>query len=262
MTSSAATKSVARAVADLSDGVIIATVDINAPIERVFRALTTPAELVRWWGAPNVYTTTDWQMDLRKGGTFVAQGKMADGETFRVEGEYLDIKEHHTLVHTWRADFDGGHVTTVRYRLDALDAGTRVTVRHDGFAGRPESCAGHSSGWELVLDWLGGFLAPAPAKSHFMCKLIAPRPTFPSDMTESEGKLMGEHVAHWQPRLGDGTLLVFGPVIDPKGVWGVAIVHAESMEHVQSLTAGDPIVRAGLGFRYEILPMPQTLVGH
>ena len=41
----------ARAVADLSDGIILATVEVAAAAERVFRALTDPNEIPRWWGS-------------------------------------------------------------------------------------------------------------------------------------------------------------------------------------------------------------------
>lgn len=260
MTSSAK-KGAARAVADLTGGTIIATVEIAAPIERVFRAITSSEEIVRWWGAPDVYTTTEWVSDVRRGGKFRAGGAMPDGSRFAIEGEYLEVDPHHTVVHTWAPDFDEGQVTTVRYRLDTIEGGTKVTLRHEGFKGREESCASHAQGWEQVLGWLSDFAAPPATKEFFLCRLLAPRPTFPADMSEAEARLMGEHVAYWQPGLEDGTVLVFGPVFDPKGAWGVAVIRTDGAQRAKELTDGDPIVRAGLGFRYDILPMPSTLVG-
>ena len=47
----------ARAIADVSSGVILATVSIAAPPERVFRAITEPGEIVRWWGSDELYRT-------------------------------------------------------------------------------------------------------------------------------------------------------------------------------------------------------------
>ena len=41
-------------------------------------------------------------------------------------------------------------------------------------------------------------LAPTSYMHYFLNKLIPPRPTFPQDMTEVEGKVMQEHVAYWQ----------------------------------------------------------------
>lgn len=83
-------RSRARAVADLADGMILATVEIAAPPERVFRALTS-REIVEWWGADGVYRTTEWTGDVRPGGTWRASGVGADGKPFAVEGEYLEI---------------------------------------------------------------------------------------------------------------------------------------------------------------------------
>ena len=63
------------------------------------------------------------------------------------------------LVHTWRAEWDAGNVTIVTYRLEPHDAGTRLTLRHEGFADRSASCAGHTEGWERVLGWLSDHFA-------------------------------------------------------------------------------------------------------
>jgi hypothetical protein len=61
-------KSSARSVADLSEGTIVACVDIAAPPERVFRALTTE-EVTNWWGSAEMYRTTRFEIDLRVVGT-------------------------------------------------------------------------------------------------------------------------------------------------------------------------------------------------
>jgi len=53
--------------------------------------------------------------------------------------------------------------------------------------------------------------------AYFFFKLVPPRPSFPQDMTEAEGELMKRHAAYWQSLLDKGFVLVFGPVLDPKG---------------------------------------------
>ena len=55
------------AVADVQTGVVRASVEIAAPPEAVFRALTDPTELPRWWGSADAYRTNDWKVDLRPG---------------------------------------------------------------------------------------------------------------------------------------------------------------------------------------------------
>ena len=45
---------------------------IEASKERVFEALTDPAELAQWWGTDEMYWTHDWKLDLRPGAHGVA----------------------------------------------------------------------------------------------------------------------------------------------------------------------------------------------
>ncbi len=93
-----------------------------------------------------------------------------------------------------------------------------------------------------------------------LCKLLPPRATFPGDMTLEEGRLMQEHGAYWQGLAARGTAIVVGPVFDPAGVWGMAVVDVADANAASALTAEDPIVRAGAGFRYEIYPVPQAIL--
>src|SRR5262249_36528436 len=135
-------KRAARAVADLEQGVVLARVDIAVPPERVFRALTTE-ELTKWWGADEMYRTTKFSIDLRPGGRGRTEGKGADGSAFHVEGEVLEVDPPHRLVQTWKPSWEEGAPTTITYALEATPTGTKVTVRHSGFAGRAQSCEGH-----------------------------------------------------------------------------------------------------------------------
>jgi uncharacterized protein YndB with AHSA1/START domain len=70
----AGSKSRARAVADPGGGRILGVVEIAAPAARVFRALTSGDEIVRWWGSPETYRTTEWVADVRPGGRWRAGG--------------------------------------------------------------------------------------------------------------------------------------------------------------------------------------------
>jgi hypothetical protein len=44
---------------------------------------------------------------------------------------------------------------------------------------------------------------------RFLFRLISPRPTFPMDMTDSERKVMGEHVTYWTALRDKGIATVF-----------------------------------------------------
>ena len=148
-----------------------AEIFVAAPPERVFQALTDPSQTARWWGQAGLYKITERTADFRTGGKFASEGIGADGTKFRVEGEYLEIDPPHRIVHTWVPSYGGPHETIVRWELEARDVhglqhsgprkmgtGTLVRLRHEGFAGYTESCAGHRSGWIRVLGWMQAFV--------------------------------------------------------------------------------------------------------
>lgn len=95
--------------------------------------------------------------------------------------------------------------------------------------------------------------------NHFVYKLIPPRPTFDRDMNEAEAATMGRHVAYWQKLVDRGTAIVFGPVSDPAGAWGLAVVNAETSEQVRALGEADPAVASGIA-RFQICPMPGAIL--
>ncbi|UJR82372.1 SRPBCC family protein [Sandaracinus amylolyticus] len=146
-----------RSIADVTTGTVRAVVEIDAPPADVFAALTEPEQLALWWGG-DLYRTYDWQMDLRPGGAWSVKTEGRQGHS-EVRGEILEVDPPHALTLTWQASWDGFARTTIRYRLDAVSSGTRVTVVHDGFAGRPEQCENHAQGWDLVLGWLAAHAA-------------------------------------------------------------------------------------------------------
>jgi uncharacterized protein YndB with AHSA1/START domain len=145
-------KGAARAVADISQGLILASVEIAAPPERVFAAISS-AEVAAWWGSADTYRVTRWTGDLRPGGTWRSEGVSADGKPFSVGGEFLEIDPPRLLVQTWKPDWDDIH-TKIRYQVDTIPGGSRVTVRHEGFGSATASCESHAQGWERVLGWL------------------------------------------------------------------------------------------------------------
>lgn len=246
-------RAVARSIADVTRGIILAEIEILAPPERVFRALTDGAEVTRWWGDPAEYTTTSWVGDLKAGGKWRAEGVGKDGTPFHVEGEYVEVDPPRKIVQTWKPGWDPGPATMITYSLEPTKGGTRVLVRHEGFEGRAESCAGHAEGWERVLSWLGRDLVPRA--NAYLLRLIAPRPTFAFDMSPEEREIMFAHLGYWKEQLALGNVVVFGPVADPAGPWGLGVVRAADEATVQAFERGDPAIRSERGFRYERLPM-------
>lgn len=94
---------------------------------------------------------------------------------------------------------------------------------------------------------------------HFFLRLVPPRPTFLTDMREEERRLMGEHAAYMAREMAAGRVLAFGPVADPKGAFGLAIVEVPSTAAAETMTLADPAITAGCGFSYEIAPILQLI---
>jgi len=95
--------------------------------------------------------------------------------------------------------------------------------------------------------------------STFVFRLIAPRPTFALDMTETEREIMGRHAAYWQPLVDAGRMVVFGPVLDSTGSWGLGVIEAEDEDELRAFAAADPVVTSGTG-RVELGRMLQGFV--
>ncbi|WP_114939036.1 YciI family protein [Mucilaginibacter endophyticus] len=89
-------------------------------------------------------------------------------------------------------------------------------------------------------------------KKHYVIKLTGKRPTFPNDMTEDERIIMQAHSEYLKGKMKEGLVLIFGPVFDPKGVYGLGIVVVDDETQVQEIIANDPATALGT---YEVALM-------
>lgn len=146
----------ARAVADLTAGEIVATVEIAAVPGRVFRALVSE-EITGWWVRPGVFDTREWTGDVRVGGTWRAAG-MTRGQPYVQQGEFLEIDSPRRLAHTWNGAGRPDVPSVVTYVLESIGPErTRVTLRHAGFASR-DMCGAFAAGWETSFRRLAEIL--------------------------------------------------------------------------------------------------------
>jgi uncharacterized protein len=90
--------------------------------------------------------------------------------------------------------------------------------------------------------------------NYFFIKLISNRPTFPADITENEKMIMQEHSKYWKAIQDNGKCVVFGPVFDPKGAYGMGVVEADNEDEIRSMEVCDTAVIAGLA-KYEFCNM-------
>ena len=87
---------------------------------------------------------------------------------------------------------------------------------------------------------------------HYFLKLNPCRPSFAQDMTNEERAIMQQHVSYWADLMNKGLVVVFGPVLDPKSVYGIGVVEVGDEEQLKELIGNDPA--AGIN-SYEYYPM-------
>jgi uncharacterized protein len=95
--------------------------------------------------------------------------------------------------------------------------------------------------------------------AYFCCQLRPPRTTFPGDMRPDERSAMTAHGNYIRDMIVRGVILMAGPVMDPAGSWGLCVAEGDTLAEAREVMDADPVVKAGLGFRYDIHPMPSLL---
>ncbi|MGH8182317.1 MAG: YciI family protein [Rhodanobacteraceae bacterium] len=95
----------------------------------------------------------------------------------------------------------------------------------------------------------------------FFCKLVAPRSTFVQDITAAEAAVMGQHAAYWKGLIEQGIrVFALGLVAAATGGFGVGIVEVTDESALHALTDNDPAIKANIGMRYEIHPIPRGVL--
>lgn len=142
------------------------TIEIKAPPERVWRALTNATELGTWF-------------QVKIEGEIVAGNEVwmtsvhaqHSGQRFRVR--FVEMDPPRRFVWQWHpgavdpnVDYAGEPRTTVTFTLEPAGAGTRLSVAETGFdeialARRAKVYSDNSQGWTEVLGWLGRYVEAA-----------------------------------------------------------------------------------------------------
>lgn len=133
-----------------------------APRDRVFRALTDPGELARWWG-PHGFTMPEAELDLRVGGGYRFSMQPPEGGLFHLSGEFLEIDPPARLAYTfrWEEPTADDQETVVRLSLEARGRATEVSLTQGPFA-TEERLELHRRGWTDSFDRLRGLLGLGP----------------------------------------------------------------------------------------------------
>lgn len=144
-------------------------IDIAAPPARVFHALTTPEELLQWWGPEAQCITSRWELDLRPGGRWAAHGHDEACGDWVVSGEVLEYDPPRVFACTWNESLERPRAlgtTRVRYELEAIPGGTRLTLVHDGFGEFEDVRREYANGWPGILASLTAFAGTGVPAHH------------------------------------------------------------------------------------------------
>ena len=127
----------------------------DAPRELVFRCMTDPDHLARFWGpAGTSAPREDIRVDLRPGGVFeTLMVNDADGSQYPTRAVYDEVREPELLV--WTEVHSGMRVT-----VQFLDLGGRTEVRiHETNVPEPYLAPEAQAGFLTSLDRFGAYLS-------------------------------------------------------------------------------------------------------
>ena len=140
---------------------IVSEVEISAPPERVFQALTDPKQLMQWW-TNDACATELWEMEARDGGKwrFVTRKPSTGQNSTEIFGEIVEFDPPHRLAYTWLSTWHDQpeQRTVVRWELSRVGHGTRVKMTHSGLSTQPVARKGYAGGWPGVVEQLKNFV--------------------------------------------------------------------------------------------------------
>jgi uncharacterized protein YndB with AHSA1/START domain len=132
----------------MTDLSLTSSITIGAPIEDVWRALTTPVLIKQWFFG--VDTESDWNV----GSPLVHRGEY-QGKPYEDKGEILRLDPPKLLVHTHWSDVSGKpdspeHYQEVSWALSRRDGETELTITERNLPSEEDKAISEQS-WRTVL---------------------------------------------------------------------------------------------------------------
>lgn len=117
---------------------------VHAPVAAVWRAWTTPADIMQWNAASDDWHTVRATVDLREGGQFTSRMEAKDGSFgFDFAGTYTTIVPHELL----ECEIGDRHL-----RVEFIEGAAGVQVRETFDTEPTHSIAQQQAGWQAILD--------------------------------------------------------------------------------------------------------------
>jgi uncharacterized protein YndB with AHSA1/START domain len=131
------------------------SVDIEAPVSNVWKAIVDPAQIKEYMFG------TDAVSDWKKGSDIVFKG-MWEGKEYVDKGKIIDIVPEKVLKYKFWSSFSGlddkpENYANIVYEVSKSGTGTRLTITQDG--SKDEESRDHSeANWKQVLGILKNLL--------------------------------------------------------------------------------------------------------
>ena len=117
---------------------------VHAPVDAVWKAWTTPADIVQWNAASDDWHTTAAAVDLRVGGQFSSRMEAKDGSMgFDFAGTYTKIVEHKLIEYSF-----GDRTAQVEFVPGPNGVAVRVTFDSED----THSIEQQRGGWQAILN--------------------------------------------------------------------------------------------------------------
>ncbi len=117
---------------------------VHAPIDKVWSAYTSPADIIQWNAASEDWHTTVASVELREGGQFSSRMEAKDGSFgFDFAGTYTKIVQHELIEYSF-----GDRSASVQFIQEA----NGVKVRISFVAEKEHSVEQQQEGWQAILN--------------------------------------------------------------------------------------------------------------
>ena len=117
---------------------------VQAPIDKVWSAYTSPADIIQWNAASDDWHTTVASVELREGGQFSSRMEAKDGSFgFDFAGTYTKIVPHELIEYSF-----GDRSASVQFIQEA----NGVKVRISFVAEKEHSVEQQQEGWQAILS--------------------------------------------------------------------------------------------------------------
>ncbi|WP_372885709.1 SRPBCC domain-containing protein [Shimia sp.] len=129
--------------------------------ERLFAAVTSRADLLRWWG-PEGMDVPEETLDFTTTGPWFSVMRNGDGQRYKVSGEVTHVTPPKSVGFTWAWHDDTdrrGAESHVTFTIEETPRGARLVIDHRAL-GDDEISANHETGWTSSLNKLGALLGP------------------------------------------------------------------------------------------------------